>query len=51
MRSIGKFKVVVTELKDGKVASTSVTVGAAKELGIKDIEELTKRGPGFEGHL
>ncbi|MCB0303402.1 MAG: DNRLRE domain-containing protein [Calditrichaeota bacterium] len=46
----GKFQVTVTEVINGEVGKSHTTMGTAKELGIKNIEELTKKGPGFDGH-
>lgn len=47
----GKYKVLVWTVKEGEVGSTMETVGTAKELGIKNIDELIRRGPGFSRHF
>ncbi len=47
----GKFEVTVDVVQNGKVVGSNTTTGTAKELGIENLNELTKKGSGFDKHF
>ena len=46
----GEYQVDVKTLENNKVTSTITTTGNAEQLGVKNLDELTKKGVGFNNH-